>query len=606
MKIWKIFLAIIGGGLLFILLIVGIIAGALSLIETPTKELSNNRVLTINFAENIVDAPRINMFEFDPMNISMDVNTPITLYQTLAAIEKAAIDPTIKGICIRPDGVGIVSDANLEELRQALERFKTSGKFVVAYDDNYTQAEYYFASVADQVYLHPEGSLAWNGISSSVMFYKGLLDKLDVEVEIFRPSVCRYKSAVEPFFLTKMSKENREQMEKIVNSMWDDICEEVHNSRNIDVDLLKSYAKNATLALSEDALNAGFVDKLIYEDELLDILDSYGVNRNRFGHHNSVSLGEYVNLESKPSTKVSINGRKGPSFTSSQLVAVVYADGQIVDGDVYADDYIYGTTLARQLRQVRLDEKTKAVVLRVNSPGGSALASDVVWREMVLLQQTKPVVVSMGSMAASGGYYISTPADLIVADRLTLTGSIGVFGMVPNIEKLMKNKLGLTIDSANTSPAANTMNLFTPLTEESKRSISISVDRVYKTFTEHVAEGRNLSIEQVYNVAEGRVWSGSDAIECGLVDKIGGLSMAINEAINLADISSDFMVYEFTAPVIGIEALFESFGMFFASTYGIDYNIYGEELLALIKKYPFLFLNNGIQAYQPGKIEINL
>lgn len=604
MKVWKILLAIIGGGLLFILLIVGIIAGALSLIDTPEKKVSQGRVLTINFGENIVDAPRIDAFGFDA--ISMDVNTPITLYQTLAAIEKAAKDPSIKGICIRPDGAGITSDANLEELRQALEQFKTSGKFIVAYDDNYTQAEYYLASVADQVYLHPEGSLSWNGISSSVIFYKGLLDKLEVEVEIFRPSVCRYKSAVEPFFLTKMSKENREQMEKIVNSMWDDICEEVHKSRNIDVNLLKSYAKNATLALSEDALNAGFVDKLIYEDEFLDILDSYGVNRNRFGHHNYVSLGEYVNLESNPTTTVSIKGRKGPNFTSSQLVAVVYADGEIVDGDTYADDYIYGTTLARQLRQVRLDEKTKAVVLRINSPGGSALASDVVWREMVLLQQTKPVVVSMGSMAASGGYYISTPADLIVADRLTLTGSIGVFGMIPNIEKLMQNKLGLTIDSANTSPAANTMNLFTPLSEESKRALSISVDRVYKTFTEHVAEGRNLSIEQVYNVAEGRVWSGSDAVECGLVDKIGGLSMAINEAINLADISSDFMVYEFTAPVIGFEALFESFGMFFASTYGIDYNIYGEELLALIKKYPFLFLNNGIQAYQPGKIEINL
>lgn len=603
MKFWKIFFGIIGGGILFILLIIGVVAGVFAILDKPTKGgTTGNTVLCINFAEDIIDAPLV-----DPLSASfVNINAfePITIYEALAAIERAESDSSIKGIYIRPDGLGTVSAATLEELRAALIKFKESGKFIIAYDDAYTQSEYYFASVADQVYLNPEGSIDWRGVSLSTLFLTGLLEKLDVDVEIFRPTVCRYKSAVEPYFLKKMSPENRKQMEMIANSTWNTICEDVNKSRGISVDLLKSFAKNQSIALSEDALNAGFVDKLIYEDELLDILDSYGIKRNEQGHPKVVSLGTYAARHTN-TKRVSTVDSEGLDFEDSPLVAVLYANGEIVDGDMYADDYIYGTTLARQIRQLRLDDRTKAVVIRVNSPGGSALASEVVWREMVLLQKEKPIVVSMGEMAASGGYYISVPADLIVANRLTLTGSIGVFGMFFNIGDMLENKLGITIDSADTSPSASA-SLFAPLSAENKRALNTSVDNIYEVFTEHVAEGRNLSIEAVYNVAEGRVWSGSDALECGLVDKIGGLTEAIAEAVNLADIGGDFAVYEFVAPPTAFEQWLNSMGFLFASQSGLSYDIYGDDIRSMIEKYPFLFLNTGVQTLCPGDVKIEL
>ena len=285
------------------------------------------------------------------------------------------------------------------------------------------------------------------------------------------------------------------------------------------------------------------------------------------------------------------------------MVAIIYADGKIVDGDKYQDNEVYGSRLASELRAARLDDKTKAVVLRVNSPGGSALASEIAWYEMKLLQEQKPVVVSMGGMAASGGYYISAPADYIFADKSTLTGSIGVFGIIPNIGTMLEKRLGITFDSAATSPAATGLAGIQPLSAQERKMLSKSIDRVYTVFTEHVAEGRNLAIEEVLNIAEGRVWSGCMAKEIGLVDEIGGLHAAISKAVAMADIEHNFKIYEFVAPRSPFEEWLNTTSFVLAKNLGIDYNIYGEELREILSQLPVLN-STGIQAQHFGDMSI--
>ena len=581
--------------------IVGIVAS----LEPEKGSVATESILCINFDEDITDAPMAS--PLGSINTSsMTFSKPITIMQALAAIERAETDDNIKGITINIDGSGAISAANIEELRKAIERFKLSGKFVVAYDDNYTQSEYYLASVADDILLNPEGSLQWSGIGMSLSFYKGLLDKLDVEVEVFRPTDCRYKSGVEPYILSKMSPANRLQMESLVESMWESICNDVAESRNIDPSQLKLYAKDLLITLPEDALNARLIDRIAYEDELFNIYDAYGVERNDMGLHTTISLGEYSSLTNLAPLRASVGNDLLISLQSKPLVAIIYADGQIVDGNMYTDGYVFGTRLAEELRQARLSEDTKAVVVRVNSPGGSALASEVAWREMELLQKEKPVVISMGSMAASGGYYISAPADYIFADKLTLTGSIGVFGVMFNLEKTLKNKVGITFDSAATSPAAGGMNSLRPLTANERKSIERSIDRVYTTFTNHVAEGRNIPINEVLNIAEGRVWSGTEALECGLVDQIGGINEAIGKAIELADIKEQHALYEFTAPMTPFEEWIDSMGLLYTKSWGLDYNIYAEPIREILSNNPIIMNNNGVQALVPGNMKINL
>lgn len=609
MNFWKIFFAslaaIVFSSLVTLFFFISAGAGFMASFSTPPVTQPTNSVLYIDFGENVIDSPmKSPMSSIDIMN--MNISEPITLREVLTAIEKAATDPSIKGICIRIDGLGTVSAANIEEMRAAIEGFKESGKFVVAYDDIYTQVEYYLASVADEVLLQPEGSLDWRGVSLTTMFYKGLIDKLDADVEIFRPSVCRYKSAVEPFFLTKMSKENRKQMEVIASSIWQTICEDVAKSRNIGVESLQQMASNNLLVLSEDAVKYQLVDRLAYEDELYELFDSYGVERDAQGHHHKVTLGEYIMANDFSTVTVNVANSYALEFIDKPLVAVIYAEGDIVDGDLYMDGQIYGTSLARELRQARLDERTKAVVVRVNSPGGSALASDVVWREMSLLQQTKPVVISMGDMAASGGYYISTPADAIYADRLTLTGSIGVFGMMLNLENTLRNKIGITVDVAATSAAAVAPTPFSPMSNQQREAIMKGVDRVYDVFTGKVAEGRNMDIEEVYNIAEGRVWTGSDAVNIGLVDNIGGFTEALSAAANLADLGNNFTIYEFTAPLTPFEEWMKGMGLMLSSSYGIDYDVYQHEINDIVTSAKRLIDMQGIQARVASDIDINM
>ena len=575
-------------------------------IDTEDKGISNDSILYINLTENIIDAPLASaMGSLDPL--SMSISTPLALIDVLSAIENAEKDSRIKGICIHCDGQGVVSTANIEEIRFAIEKFKKSGKFVVAFDDSYTQSEYYLASVADKILLQPEGSLEWIGAGSSTLFYKGLIDKLDVKVEIFRPTECKFKSAVEPYFRTSMSNENRLQMEVLVSSIWDNLTNDIAQSRGLDAEKLRRYAKNLEINLPEDALSHGMVDYIAYEDELFNLYDSYGVKRNDFGLHNTISLADYVNHIDISPKRVSVGNDVAIKDVDKPLIAIIYAEGQIVDGNMYDDGFVYGSRLADELRQARLDDDTKAVVVRVNSPGGSALASEVAWREMTLLQQSKPVVISMGDMAASGGYYISAPADYIFADKFTLTGSIGVFSVVFNLENTLKNKLGITIDTASTSPSAGGMGVFNSLTPEQRKSHTAIVDKIYTTFTSHVAEGRNMPIEDVLKIAEGRVWSGSNAVEIGLVDEIGGLTHAVAKASQLAGLKKGYLLYEFNAPLSPFEEWLENMSSTTAVDLGFNNNnIYYNDVKQLLIENPIFLTDSGVQAIVPGDLKIDL
>lgn len=609
MNFWKTF----GASLLaFAVAAAVVVIGSISFLfniilslDVETNTLPNQSILYINIAENITDAPPASALgTLNPT--SMTFNEPISIVQALTAIENAAKDGRIKGICIYCNGLGTISAANTEELRAALQKFKSSGKFIVAYDETYTQNEYYLASVADEILINPEGSLDWHGLSITTLFYKGLLDKLDIEVDIFRPTSCKFKSAVEPFFRTNMSPENRLQYEVMLSSIWNNIVDDVAVSRELQAEDLKNYAAKLMINSPEDALNYGLVDRIAYEDELFELFGEYGVKRNDKSLYNNVSLSEYVAAINISPKRVSVGNTFAIDGVEKPLVAIIYAEGQIVDGNMYADGYVYGSRLAEELRQARLDENTKAVVVRVNSPGGSALASEIAWREMVLLQEAKPVVISMGDMAASGGYYISAPADYIFADRFTITGSIGVFGTLFNIEDTLKNKLGVTSDTAATSPSAGSITLLNPLTAEQRNALKESVDRIYTTFTSHVAEGRNLPIENVLKIAEGRVWSGSNALEIGLVDEIGGFTEAVAKATELAGISKRYALYEFNAQLSPFEMWLEGMGTTATMNMGISENsIYFDEIRNFIIDNPLLITNGGIQTKLPGDVEID-
>lgn len=520
-----------------ILLLVGIAGSMEKGISVPEES-----VLKIDLADMIVDAP-----SSDPLAgidlATLSTRRQLPMFKVLQTLEAAAADNRIKGIYLRMGfNVNIAGTALIEELRAALEEFKASGKFIVSYNENYSQGQYYLASVADRIYIQPEGGLSWYGISSNTLFFKGLFDKLDLKAEVFRPTACRYKSAVEPFIMEEMSPSNREQMQAVVNSMWGTISSDVCASRGIDSLEMRRITDNLEVSLASEALEHGFVDGILYEDQMEDVFTELGLSE----EHDFISLGDYASMLGSDLKNL-----------SADRIAILYAQGQIVDGEGYGEE-IYGNTLAAKIADLRDDERVKAVVVRVNSPGGSALASDVIWREMELLREEKPVIVSMGSYAASGGYYISCPADVIVADRLTLTGSIGVFGMILDTREALENKLGITTDGV----ASNTSSDFLatrPLTPIQRSMIMRGVDQVYGTFTEHVAQGRNLSLEQVLEIAGGRVWSGQDALGIGLIDTYGGLKTALAIAVDKAGLGDNYRVVEVKDTPTGIAAILSSF-----------------------------------------------
>lgn len=534
-------LAVIVGSVLSFFIMIGFFSSVSAFMSPSTTTVPESAILKIDFAESVVDLPSSNpMDSFDFM--SMSQNSSISLYSTLQALDAAATDERIKGIYINLKGMGGASNTIIEEMRNAILEFKKSGKWVVAYGDRFTQGQYYLCSVADKVYIQPEGTFEWIGGASQTMFYKGLIDKLGVDVQILRPTVCKYKSAVEPFFLTEMSDANRKQMQELIDGIWGVITEAVSASRNISVEELNALADNLSVVLPSEAVEHKLVDGLKYADEMEELFKSeYGIEKPEY-----VSLGEYAATLTPDMKKL-----------DAPKVAIVYAQGEVVDGEG-PENQIYGYSVAKKIRGVAEDDDVKAVVLRVNSPGGSALAADIIWREVKLLQEKKPVIVSMGEYAASGGYYISAPADAIVADKMTLTGSIGVFGMIPSFGGALKDKLGVTIDGVSTNKYAGMGNGFTPLKEGEYQALMRSVDRVYERFTSLVAEGRNLPIEKVLDLAEGRVWSGTAAQANGLVDTNGGLKAAIAIAIDKAELGDNYQIEEVKTPAEGFMAVLES------------------------------------------------
>ncbi len=521
-----------------LLLIIGIAAS----IGSSKITVQPDSVLHIDFSTNIVDAPSTDPFAGVDI-YSMSVSQSNTMMQVMNAIEAAADDDRIKGIYINLTGSGGAPINLVEEIRAEIERFKKSGKFVISYGETYSQGGYYLSSVADSVYLNPKGEMDWRGMALQVMFYKGLLDKLDIQPEVFRHGT--FKSAVEPYIMNRMSPENRLQMETLANSIWGTMVESIAGSRNLSIDSLNDYASNLSAVTAEEVLGKKMVDGLKYEDKVEDILREK-MYLDADEDINFITLSDYI-------ASMMPNTGKG----SKNLIQIIYADGQIVSGNS-SKGMLGASTLAGQLAEARMDENVKAVVLRVNSPGGSALASEVIWREMELLREQKPVIVSMSSYAASGGYYISSPADVIVTDKTTLTGSIGVFGLKFNVGKSLSDNVGITVDVAKTNPSADIGSPFRGVTPLEREVTMKSIEDVYTTFVNHVAEGRNMTFDSVDAIGQGRVWNGVDAKQIGLVDDFGGLREAILIAADKAEIADDFRVSESVNAPSGLAAILGS------------------------------------------------
>lgn len=535
---WAALLAFVVGSILTTFLSILIFAGFVASIgSTKTVAVKPNSVLKIDLGSTIVDAPSN---KSGSLNLSLMSFTPSnTLLEVLRAVEVAETDNNIKGIYINLTGMGSMNMANVEELRAALVKFKeNSGKFIVAYNENYMQVSYYLSTVADKVIMNPEGVMDWRGLSATVMFYKGLLDKLDVEVDIFRHGT--FKSAVEPYMTDKMSPANRHQMETYAKSLWNVLLDDISASRGISKEKLDEYASTLVIRSAAQAKAYGMVDEVLYEDQVNSILAAMVAGEEIADYSDpgsgkapeSISLDKYITYTSMATRRISKN-----------KIAVVYADGGIQSGE-NANDVAGSASVAAQLAKAREDKNVKAVVFRVNSPGGSVLASEVMWREVNLLREEKPVIVSMGNRAASGGYYISCPADVILADRTTLTGSIGVFGMAMNLEKAMKNKLGITVDVAKTNPHADMLTGFRGVNRDEREYMMGMIEEVYANFVGHVADGRNMTREAVDEIGQGRIWLGTDALSIGLIDGFGGLNDAIALAADRAGVADDFRVYE--------------------------------------------------------------
>lgn len=459
------------------------------------------------------------------------------LNDIMKSLQKAESDSSIKGVYIDLTDEPVGSPATLEEVRNAILHFKASKKFVYAYAESYSQKGYYLASVADKIYLHPEGEFTFKGLSSQIMYYKNALEKLDVQMQVFRHG--KFKSAVEPYLLDKMSPANRLQIRTLLNSIWMHMLEGISKQRGVSVDELQQIADNLKINFPADAQQYKLVDELKYKDEVNDILkQKLGVKEKE--KINFVSLEKYAEHVNKKHADdeddVDENDRIKKS--SKDKLAVIYAVGEIASGEG-DNEKIGSETTAKAIKEARMDSSVKAIVLRVNSPGGSALASDVIWREVTLAKKSKPVIVSMGDVAASGGYYISCAADRIFAQPNTITGSIGVFGLIPNAGKLFNNKLGINIDTVCTAKHGDLGSLYRAATPEEAEYIQKSVEQVYSTFTKRVAEGRGMAQADVDSIGQGRVWSGIDALRIKLVDELGGIGDAIKYAEKKANLKEN-------------------------------------------------------------------
>lgn len=503
-------------GFIFIILGITMLAGIVASSESETLVMPNS-VFTLELKGTVQE-------RYQPSPVDQFFEDQISTYgleDILNSIQKAKENEQIKGIYLHT-GALACSTASLQAIHRALTDFKQSGKFLIAYADMYTQGGYYLASVADKVIVNPVGSLSWHGLASETMFLKDFLAKIGVKMQIFR--VGTYKSAVEPMTNTEMSPANREQTQAFLESTWKSIVSDVAVSRKISVDSLNLLAdQNMDLRPAEDYVRCGLADTLMYKDEVLSYLKSLA------------GLTEEDNLHTLNLDEMTRVKAITPKSKTRDIVAVYYAYGEIDNGTSY-DEGINSEKVAKDLRDLRKDKNVKAVVLRVNSPGGSAYGSEQIWREVSLLKAEKPVVVSMGDYAASGGYYISCAANKIVAEPTTLTGSIGIFGMMPDASELLTNKLGLHFDGVKTHKMADMGSMSRPFNAEESALMQQMVNQGYALFTKRCAEGRNIPLEELCKIAEGRVWTGSMAKELKLVDELGGLDTAIQLAAELGKV----------------------------------------------------------------------
>ncbi len=514
-------LALVVFSILCFFLLLGIISSS-----TPKVTTGQNAVLVLDlsvpFPEVMVENP------LGAITGDEDYDLP-GVYDVVRLIEKAASDSAVKGILIRC-GTNNNGFGSSEEIRSALERFKTSRKFVYAYADVISQGGYYVANVADKIYCNPKGGLDWRGYSMNYFFLKGTLQKLEIEPQIFYAG--KFKSATEPFRETSMTEANRLQSSEILRDLYGHFLVQTSQSRGIDTATLHGYANLNSIQTPANAVNAGLVDGLKYEDDLREELKS----------KMKLSPSQKLNLVSLSKYAQAVAFKK----FGKERIMVIYAQGDIIDGKGERDR-IGSESYMNLIRKGRMDASIKAIVFRVNSGGGSALASENIWKELTLARQLKPVVVSFGDVAASGGYYISCNADSIFAEPNTITGSIGVFTILPNMQKFFNNKLGITFDGVKTSPDADALSVSKPLTESQRKWLQQGVDSIYSSFLARVAEGRGKTTAYIDSIGQGRIWSGAKAVELGLVDRIGGLQEAIQCAARMAKIT-DYRLREYPEP----------------------------------------------------------
>lgn len=587
---FKTFLAALLAIFVFIMLGVLIVMGLASSGE-KTFKAEDNSVLHLTFENEITDRHYENRLDID-----FSTFQPIQidgLNFILTQIKKAQVDPKVSGIFldVKSPMAGL---ATMQEIRDALVEFKSSGKWIVSYSDFYTQGGYYLASVADEIYMEPEGMLEFKGLRSNVMFMKGLLDKVGVDVQVIRPKNNRFKSAVEPFLLDSMSTSNEEQLDRILSSIWGHIAYDIAKSRNMTEEEVNLAAAELLSRNAKSAQEGGLIDGVKYRDEVMaELMSKTRVELEEdlelvtLRQYSQSNVEEFTDLE---------------KLYAKDKIAVIYGIGEIGMGKGNIES-IGSDGLAELISEARKDSSVKAIVLRVNSPGGSALASDVIWREMTLAKETKPVLVSMGDVAASGGYYIACNADKIFASEMTITGSIGVFGMIPNTKELDEQFLGLKYDGVKTHKYADIMDIHRPLRADESGVWQEMVDHIYDDFTGKVAQGRSVEQRYVDSIGQGRIWSGVDALDNHLVDAYGGLDETIAEAASMAGLEK-FKVQNYPEEVDPLEQILKDLtGQAkvdpLASLSEMDIKLY-----RMVKQYQELVEMRGVQMRMPYVLEI--
>ena len=563
----------------FGIILIGVIFGG----DSETVEVENNSVIELNLS-NISDdyAGKYS----DPWVTAFSERKKIGLTDVINAIEIAETDDAIKGISILNTNSSL-GMAQSKELRDALNRFKKSGKFIYSYANNYSQKEYYLNSVATSIYINPIGELDFKGLSTEVMFFKDFQEKSGLKMEVIRHG--KYKSAVEPFLENKMSDANKEQTMALLNGIWTNIVEDISKSRNIPVEKLNTIANGLLARTPEMAKAQNLIDYIAYEDVYHNAIRKL-LKVDKDEDYNTVSIADYT----QKTTTTSVN------MDSNDAIAIVYAQGEIGSGEGDVNEIGEGS-MRRSLQEARKDDDIKAIVLRINSPGGSALTSDLIWREIELTKRVKPVVVSMGNYAASGGYYIACNANTIFAEKNTITGSIGVFGTLPNFS-VAANRYGINTEQVRTHENASNYSPFVPMDEKFKAITLEGVENIYATFIGHVAEGRKMTTAQVDAIGQGRVWTGSEAVKIGLVDKIGGLREAIAEAAKLAKIKS-YSTVNYPEYEKNFEDIFANFPFAKSKMAFIKEEI-GEENYQLLQEIKRIKQRKGIQAIMPFEISI--